>query len=263
MSIGVLAMTAIMLIISNPNKKILKTVAVQIKKGAVVVYPTDTAYAIGCDATNVCAVREIFVIKGRPKIKAMPMIIADLRMAKKFFVLASRNSQLATKYWPGSLSIVVKAKKGIAASALSKGTAAIRVPDEKISQTLAKFLSRPLIATSANLSGMPPCYSVKAFLRQIERQPFRVLGRGKYFYPPPSVGEGRVRAVDIVIDCGALPRRKPSTIVKINNDGAIEILRKGSIRIRHFRSSHPSLPRGRVSGSAQSRRSGRWAEGIR
>jgi tRNA threonylcarbamoyl adenosine modification protein (Sua5/YciO/YrdC/YwlC family) len=213
------------------NATVLRSIAAQIKKGAIVVYPTDTAYAIGCDATNARAVHKIFAIKGRPKVKAMPIIVADLKMAIKFFKLTTRNSQLATKYWPGPLSIVVKAKKGIVASALSKGTAAIRVPDSNIARRLSKLTGRPLIATSANLSGEPLCYSVKAFLRQLAtRSPSPKNGRGVGLAPHRRDTSGAgVRDVDIVLDCAALPRRKPSTIIKINKDGLINIVRKGPV----------------------------------
>jgi L-threonylcarbamoyladenylate synthase len=220
--------------IKKNDPLVLRDVAGKIKAGGIIVYPTDTAYAIGCDATNVLSVHKIFEIKGRPKTKAMPIVVADLAMAKKFFVLGTHNSKLATKYWPAPLSIVVKAKKGIAASALFKGTAAIRVPDSKISRTLAKFIGRPLIATSANISGEPLCYSVKAFLRQID-----VFARSET--TKQSKGDRRVASllamtdIDIILDWGALPRRKPSTIIKVVKNGSTTILRKGSIGldIRH------------------------------
>lgn len=223
------------------SPSVLKSVAVAIRRGAVVVYPTDTAYALGSDATNVAAVRRIFKIKGRPFGKAMPIICADANMVNKYFLHAIRYTLYAKKYWPGPLSIVVRAKKGIARQALFRGTAAVRVPDSKIARTLSKFLGRPLVATSANLSGQPACYSVRALLRQFNKQPSPALrapspalGRGKYFSPPPVGGRVRERGIKfIILDSGALPRRKPSTIIRISKDGSIKTLRKGSVRIRH------------------------------
>jgi L-threonylcarbamoyladenylate synthase len=205
-----------MLIIKNPNNKILKEVAKQIKRGAVVVYPTDTAYGLGCDATNTKAVAKIFKIKGRDAKKALPMIVADTKMAKKFFKLATRHSQLATRHWPGPFSIVLQAKKGIAKAALKKGTAVVRVPDSLIARTLSKYLGRPLIATSANISHQPTCYSVKAYLTQI----------GRNHAPRATRHEP-----DIVLDAGALRRRRPSTIVKVSDNGEVEVLRRGPVKI--------------------------------
>jgi len=205
-----------MLIIKNPNNKMLKEVAKQIKRGAVVVYPTDTAYGLGCDATNAKAVAKIFKIKGRDAAKALPIVVADTKMAKKFFKLATRHSQLVTRHWPGPLSIVLQAKNGIVKAALKKGTAAVRVPDSDIARTLSKYLGHPLIATSANISGQPACYSVKAYLTQIGRN--HVL-RATSYVP------------DIVLDAGALRRRAPSTIVKVNDKSEVEVLRKGPIKL--------------------------------
>jgi L-threonylcarbamoyladenylate synthase len=204
-----------MLIIKKPNNKILKEVAKQLRAGAVVVYPTDTAYALGCDATNAKAVAHIFKIKGRDAKKAFPMVVADIKMAKKFFLFATCHVPFAKRYWPGPLSIIVKAKKGIAKKALSKGTAAVRVPDSAIARILSKHLGRPLVATSANISRQPTCYSVKAYLAQIGRN-----------HAPRATRH----MPDIILDAGALRRRAPSTIVKIDENGRVEVLRKGPIK---------------------------------
>ncbi len=222
--------------IKKENASVLRPVVAELKKGAIVVYPTDTAYAIGCDATNAAAVRKIFVIKGRPKTKAMPIICADLKMVEKYFLNTKRYSLYAKKYWPAPLSVVVEAKKGIAKAALASGTAAVRVPDSLIAQTISKFLGRPLVATSANFSGAPTCYSAKAFLRQFEKQPAPRL-RGEQAALSGTLSRPRAREIMnlVVLDAGALRHRKPSTIIKINKDGLINVIRKGSIGldIRH------------------------------
>jgi len=202
-----------MLIIKKPNNKVLKEVAKQLRAGAVVVYPTDTAYGLGCDATNAKAVAKIFKIKSRDAKKALPVICADVKMVKIFFGIVHRSLFIVHKHWPGPLSIVLKAKKGIAKATLHEGTAAVRVPDSDIARLLSKYLGRPLVATSANISGQPACYSVRGFLEQFRRQSSPVLGRGL-----------------VIIDAGALRRRRPSTIVKIDESGKVEVLRKGPIK---------------------------------
>ena len=199
-----------MVIIKKLTPRIIKTVAKQLRDGAVVVYPTDTAYALGCDATNAKAVAKIFKVKGRGAKKALPMIVADIKMAKKFFHLETRHSRLATRYWPGPLSIILKSKTTIAKKALSKGTAAVRVPDSAIARTLSKYAGRPLIATSANISYQPTCYSIRSFTEQAKQMKIKP---------------------DIVLDAGVLRRRRPSTIVKVNDNGEVEVLRKGSVRV--------------------------------
>lgn len=195
--------------LNNARTSILKEIAKQLKAGAVLVYPTDTAYGLGCDATNAQAVAKIFKIKGRASAKGLPMIVADAKMAKKFFLLTTNHLSLTTKFWPGPLSIILKAKGMIVKAALEAGTAAVRVPDSAIARQLARFLGRPLTATSANLTGAPTCYSAKAYLKQADAD----------------------RLPDLVIDAGALPRRKPSTIVRVGKSGTIEVLRKGPVKL--------------------------------
>jgi L-threonylcarbamoyladenylate synthase len=180
-----------------------------LRAGGVVVYPTDTAYALGCDATDVAAVRRIFKIKGREKGKPLPMIVADMKMVKKYFRISNPESRISKRYWPGPLSIILPVRgKMIAKSALYKGTAAVRVPDSVIARDLSRRVGAPLIATSANVSGKPAAYSIKSL-----SLPRRGAG-GEVF----------------VIDAGVLRRRKPSTIVKIERN-KIVVLRKGPIRL--------------------------------
>lgn len=222
--------------INNAPTSILKDMAKQLKRGAVIVYPTDTAYGLGCDATNAQAVARIFAIKGRAAAKGLPLIVADVTMAKKFFRLSfprrresnyhgstadqygldprlrggdKRILSLTKKHWPGPLSIILPAKGKIAKAALEQGTAAVRVPNSALARQLTKFLGRPLAATSANLSGQPACYSAKAYLKQ---------AKGKLL-------------PDFVLDAGALPRRKPSTIVRLGKSGTIEVLRQGPVKL--------------------------------
>lgn len=221
-----------MLIIKKPNNKTLKAIVHELKRGKVIVYPTDTAYGLGCDATNAKAAARIFKIKGRLANKALPMICADEKMVKKYFVLDTSYLILVRKHWPGPLSIIVKAKKGIARAALDRGTAAVRVPDSQIARTLSKLLGRPLVATSANLSGSPACYSINAFLKQGAKS--GLFATRERVWPLTSQNrrdassKGRP-CPDLILDAGALPNRKPSTIIKIGKNGKSEVLRRGPV----------------------------------
>ncbi len=199
-----------MFIIKKPDCEMLKAVVKELKAGAVMVFPTDTAYGLGCDATNARAVAKIFKIKGRAAGKALPMIVADADMAKHFFAVKAPDAKLAAQFWPGPLSIILAAKPAVVKTALAKGTAAVRVPALELARTLSKRLGRPLVATSANLSGAPACYSIRAF-----------LGQAKNMKTRP----------ELVIDAGALRRRRPSTIVRAAKSGTMEVLRKGPIKI--------------------------------
>jgi len=174
-----------------------------LRAGGVIVFPTDTAYGIGCDATDSRAVARVFRLKGRERGKAMPMIVSDLHMAKEHFRISDIELRISKRHWPGPLSLVLNAKRGIAPAALIAGTAAVRVPHSRIARSLARRLGRPIIATSANRSGLPPAYST----RQL------------------------TVTADYVLNAGALPRRKPSTIARVRPDGTVEVLRAGPVSV--------------------------------
>ncbi|MBI2415225.1 MAG: L-threonylcarbamoyladenylate synthase [Candidatus Kerfeldbacteria bacterium] len=122
--------------------------AVQIfKQGGMVVYPTDTAYALGCIYNNKRAIRQIMALKGRTDPK-FTVIASSLAQVEKFFTLTTPQRRLAKKYWPGPLSIVVSSRY------------AVRVPQQSIARALARRVGQPLLATSLNRTGRPTVYSI-------------------------------------------------------------------------------------------------------
>lgn len=157
---------------------VMKNAVAVLKAGGVVVFPTETSYGIGCDATNAEAVRRVFEIKGRPEGKGTPLIVDSFKTAERWGVFSPLAQTLAQKYWPGPLTIVVPATGDgrvagrdsllrIAPAVLQDNTVALRISSHPVARELAKRLGRPLIATSANRSGEPPAYSIRAFLSQI------------------------------------------------------------------------------------------------
>jgi|SRR3989344_4039396 len=173
-----------------------------LRNGGIVVFPTETAYGLAADIANKKAYAKIFKIKNRSREKSLPWIAANLAMAKKYVKFSPLATKLAKKYWPGPLTLVLSEKK-------QKGTIAIRVSSNKIAHDLSDKLGRPIVSTSANLSGFSICYSARSVVRQFKNQK----------YQP-----------DLVLDGGRLPKQKPSTIVKIQNE-KINILRQGSIKL--------------------------------
>ena len=178
-----------------------------LEKGGVVIYPTETAYGIGCDATNSEAVDLIFKIKQRPRELTLPVIFGDLIMAKKYVSFNDQEMELAKKYWPGPLTLVVVAKSGLASGCLAKdGTVALRVPGNVLAQKLSLQLGKPIVSTSANLTGQEEIYSVQELQNKF----------GEEIY---------------VVNGGILPQHLPSTIVRINKNGETQVLRQGEIKL--------------------------------
>lgn len=136
--------------------------APRLQAGALVIYPTDTLYAIGCRALDVEAVTRLREAKGREADKALPVIVADEAQARS---LAARwpeeARRLADAFWPGPLTLVVPAATSLPAELLAgSGTIAVRVPASDVARALAR-LAGPLVSTSANLAGERPCVTME------------------------------------------------------------------------------------------------------
>src|SRR3989338_1995512 len=82
-----------------------------LKKGGMIIYPTETAYGLGADATCATAVDNIFVLKGREKTKSVLLLMSDIKMVRRYAKINKIESALIKKYWPGALTLVLRAKK--------------------------------------------------------------------------------------------------------------------------------------------------------
>lgn len=189
-------------------------VAVKIlRDGGVVAYPTDTAYGLAADPENKKAILKIFKIKGRSKEKSLPLIAGSLKIAKKYAVFDILSLHLAKKYWPGPLTLVLKptalARKNFSKKVFNNGTIAIRVPGSNAARKLSLAIKRPIISTSANVSGEQMCYSASQIKKQF---------KDRNLHP------------DFILDGGRLKKVKASTIVEVK-DGKIAVLRQGRIKV--------------------------------
>ena len=171
----------------------LRRAASAVIAGGLVVFPTDTFYGIAADPRNTAAVARLFDAKARDAGRASPLIAANLVQAERAVEFSDTARRIATRFWPGPLSIVLVARALVRRELLSGETAAIRVPDHPIARALAELSGFPITATSANLSGRPPanrCDDLDGPL--LER-------------------------VDVVIDGGVTPGGVPSTIVDLTS----------------------------------------------
>ncbi|MCB9838768.1 MAG: threonylcarbamoyl-AMP synthase [Phycisphaeraceae bacterium] len=126
--------------------------------GEVVAFPTETVWGLGADATNPDAVERVYELKGRPRDKPMPVLVADLGMARSLTPgLTGRALRLAQAFWPGPLTIVLPATPAIPPIVTADGgTVAVRAPGHSGLLDLVRRLGRPVIAPSANRAGQPP-----------------------------------------------------------------------------------------------------------
>lgn len=135
-----------------------------LKKGGVVIFPTDTVYGVGCKFDNKVAVARIYKIKGTSKGQPMPILIDNKSYLKKFGCKVSKaTKKLIAKHWPGSLTLIFN-------SYLDK--IGLRIPNHPITLSLIKSAGFPIIGTSANFHGKPAPKKFeeidKNFLEQVD-----------------------------------------------------------------------------------------------
>ena len=127
----------------------LSRLAEELRAGKTLVYPTETCYGLGGDATNQMVVDRIFTIKERQREKALLVIVPNLAMIQELVEWDQKMDEIAKKYWPGPLTVVASVKPG---TVLAQGvvsvdnTVAFRVTNHPFSAGLAKALNRPLIS---------------------------------------------------------------------------------------------------------------------
>jgi len=168
-----------------------------IKRNRPVVFPTDTAYALGGIFDSSVVQRQIAAIKKRGDSK-FTLVAASTSQVEKNFGLNDRQKKLAKKFWPGPLSLVVSKKF------------AVRVPDSAIAKTLARRVGKPLIATSANISGEATPYTIAAVIDQFADKKNQPM---------------------LLIDAGRLSKRKVSTVLDARGTN-LKIIRVGAISAR-------------------------------
>lgn len=198
--------------LNNANQPEVLSEAVEIiLRGGTVVYPTETSYGLGGDFFSEKAYDKVLSIKARPEDKALPVIVTDFHLAETLVAFSALAKDLAERFWPGPLTLALPVNFYSIHQWFTEDTLALRVSSHPFASELAKLIGRPLIATSANVSGQSPCYSIADLVEQL----------GQRSITP-----------DLIIDAGALPANPPSTVVRIIND-QVEILRPGSIDISH------------------------------
>jgi L-threonylcarbamoyladenylate synthase len=184
-----------------------------LRGGGVVALPTDTLYALAADALHAGAVGRVYAIKGREEGKPLPLFVSDIVMAERFVMLNGMARRLATRFWPGALTIVLPRRSNLVSDALAGGdTVAVRAPDHATVLTILDLVDGPLTATSANRSGGPDPLSAEEVRSQ--------LG-----------GE-----VDFVLDGGACPGGVASTIVDCTGDEP-KVLRAGAVSEAEIRAA--------------------------
>ncbi len=192
----------------EPEPYLIAQVVTSLQRGDVVALPTDTFYGLAVDPMNLRAVEHIYELKTRAKHKPLSLLIAD--MAQAYDLARSIDGsfdRLAERFWPGPLTIVVKAGSKLPLRVTANtGNVALRVPEAQICREVVRMLGLPITATSANLSGQAEC-TYAACVRE-------------------QFGE----KLPLIVDGGPTARSVATTIVDLSGGGnSWMILREGAI----------------------------------
>jgi L-threonylcarbamoyladenylate synthase len=182
-----------------------------LNRGGLVAFPTDTVYGIAALAFDGRAVEAIYAAKDRPIEKAIPILIGDAAdMEKVGRDIPEIAYQLAARFWPGPLTVVIPKQPTLPAAVSATSSVGVRIPDHEVARALL-HAAGPMAVTSANISGQPSPSTAEEVFAQ--------LG-------------GRI---DLILDGGKTPGGVPSTVVDCTaND--LKILREGPITLEAIRS---------------------------
>lgn len=181
-----------------------------IRDGGVIIYPTDTAFGIGCRIDDPLAVTRLFKIRERSLTKATPILVNSKKMALKYFLNPPTVVfKLMDRFWPGALTIVSSCKTYLILDLIRGGgaTVGLRMPDHQIPLKIIDKLNVPIIGTSANFSGQSTPYSFESLDDNIIKLCDGVLN-----------GVCNIKRVSTVVDC---------------TSGKFKIIRQGAVIIKN------------------------------
>ncbi len=202
--IGTLSMAVILPFHIPLSPQVIEQAVGCVQSGGVLAIPTDSFYALAVGAFQPTALERLLAIKGHRDHKPFPVLIADHSQLEQLVEdVPEIAKKLIQEFWPGLLTLVLKAKPNISPVLMSEqGTIGLRQPnDPRVCQLLKQ--TGPLTGTSANRTGHPPAQSVEEVIQQVES------------------------AIDLILDGGPTPGGQPSTVLQV--EPVFRIIRQGAI----------------------------------
>lgn len=197
---------------NNVDESELNKIKEILDNDGVIIFPTDTVYGIACNCFSEKAIKKVFDIKKRPENKPINVLSNNLDKIK----LVSRNISekeefLINKYMPGALTIILDKNEKVS-DILTAGldTIGVRIPKNNISLRILENVSYPLATTSANISGDSAGIKISDFLKEFDG------------------------VVDAIIDGGETDLKVASTIVRVESDNKLKIIREGTLKIKEM-----------------------------
>lgn len=186
----------------HPEPRKIKRAVELLEQGAVIAYPTDTVYGLGCDLMNKQAIESLYQIKGMQRDKNLAFMCPDLADIARYAIVENTVYRVLKRFLPGPYCFVLQATREVPKIVqMKQKTVGIRVPANPITQALVRELGRPIISTTAAPPGEEPMVD------------------------PWEIKE-RFPGLELVLDAGA-GGTVPSTVVDLS-DGTVRVLREGA-----------------------------------
>lgn len=175
----------------------MKDIPLLLNSGGIIIFPTDTAFGIGCRMDNREAVNRLFRIRKRPRIQATPLLVSSEKMALAYLDVPSDIvRRLMKKHWPGALTIVARCRKNLIYSPIRGGgnTVGLRMPNHETVLEIIRRVGVPMLGPSANFHGDPTPYSTSDLNPELVKLV-------DYVFP----GECTIKEASTVVDCSVTP----------------------------------------------------------
>ncbi len=191
------------------NKSAVARAVEVLAAGGLVIFPTETTYGAGVDATNPEAVQRLLRYKARREGKPLSIAVADVAMAEKYVELNAQARTLYSQFLPGPVTVISAGKGKVAEGVQSEfGTLGIRIPDHQLVRDIVFQLRRPITATSANPSDGARPYNLDSLFK--------------------TLSTAQSGLIDLALDAGELVHNPPSTIIDTTLSTPIT-LRQGAL----------------------------------
>jgi L-threonylcarbamoyladenylate synthase len=195
-------------IVNKSSSECLCLAVDSLKAGGMVMHPTETCYGFAVDVFNKEALDRIYLLKGRDFNKPVSILVDSLGMALNYGIFSDKAFELAERYWPGALSIVVPRRKELPSFLNPEDDyISIRYSSDDFCTSLVERFGGPITTTSANVSGQDPLYMVDL-----------------------SVFGEKAGLIDLVVDGGKISDVRPSTVARVEGD-FVQILRQGEVEV--------------------------------
>ena len=198
----------------NKNKEEAITKAKTIlENGGLIIYPTETCYGLGCDATNHKALAKLLNYKKFRGSKPISIAVANKEMAEKYVDINEMANNLYKNYLPGPITVISMNKGELVPPVVSiQGAVGVRYPDYKFTLEMIAAFGKPVTATSANVSYKAAPYNIDQLIKDLPKKSLEL--------------------VDLILDAGTLPQNPPSTVLDTTVN-QLSVLRQGAMEFEN------------------------------